>query len=69
VGGRYREGKAESEFRQYDAEANPRVAESCRSNLERQTLNYVLDKEKQYFGLTRGKKSVWEAAESLNSGR
>ena len=44
VGGRYREGKSESEFRQYDAEANPRVAESYRSNHERQTLNYVLDK-------------------------
>ena len=25
--GRYREGKSESEFRQYDAEANPGVAE------------------------------------------
>ncbi len=67
VGGRYREGKSESEFRQYDAEANPRVAEFYCSNHERQTLNYVLDKEKQYFGLTRGKKSVWEAAEYLNT--
>jgi len=27
----------------------------------------VLDKEKQYFGLTRGKKSVCEAAEYLNT--
>jgi hypothetical protein len=34
---------------------------------ENQTVNYVLSKEKQYFGLTRGKKSVWEAAEYLNT--
>ena len=67
VGGRYREAKSESEFRQYDAEANPRVAEFYRSNHENQTLNYVMGKEKQYFGLTRGEKSVWEAAEYLNT--
>ena len=67
VGGRYKEAKSESEFRQYDAEANPRVAEFYRSNHENQTLNYVMGKEKQYFGLTRGEKSVWEAAEYLNT--
>ena len=67
VGGRYKEAKSESEFRQYDAEANPRVAEFYRSNHENQTLNYVIGKEKQYFGLTRGEKSVWEAAEYLNT--
>jgi len=59
--------KSDSEFRQYDTEANPRLAEFYRSNHERQTLNDVLDKEKQYFGLTRGKKSVCEAAEYLNT--
>ncbi len=67
VGGRYREGKSESEFRQYDAKAKPGVADFYRSNHEKQTLNYVLGKEKQYFGLTRSKKSVWEAAEYLNT--
>src|ERR1700757_671605 len=66
VGGRYRAGKSESEFRQYDAEAKPRVAEFYRLNHEKQTVDYVLGKEKQYFGLTRGQKSVWEAAEYLN---
>src|SRR6266850_7156161 len=65
--GRYKEGKSESDFRQYDAEANPGVAEFYCTNHERQTVNYVLGKEKQYFGLTRGKKSVWEAAEYLNT--
>jgi inositol oxygenase len=65
--GRYKEGKSESEFRQYDAEANPGVAEFYRINHEKQTVAYVLGKEKQYFGLTRGEKTVWEAAEYLNT--
>ena len=65
--GRYREGKSASEFRQYDAEANPGVADFYATNHEKQTVEYVLGKEKQYFGLERGKKSIWEAAEYLNT--
>jgi inositol oxygenase len=65
--GRYREGKSEDEFRQYDKQANPGVAEFYRINHERQTLDYVLGKEKEYFGLTRGEKTIWEAAEYLNT--
>ena len=42
--GRYKEGKTESDFRQYDAEANPGVAEFYRTNHEKQTLSYVLEK-------------------------
>ena len=67
VGGRYKEGKSASEFRKYDAEANPRVAEFYKYNHKGQTLDYVLSKEKEYFGLTRGRKSIWEAAEYLNT--
>jgi len=67
VAGRYKEGKSKSEYREYDAKANPGVAEFYRTNHERQTFDYVLSKEKQYFGLTRDKKSVWEAAEYLNT--
>jgi inositol oxygenase len=65
--GRYKEGKSETEFRQYDAQANPGVAEFYRLNHEYQTVDYVLGKEKEYFGLTRGKKTIWEAAEFLNT--
>ncbi len=65
--GRYREGKSEEEFRQYDAEANPGVAEFYRLNHQFQTLDYVMAKQRQYFGLTRGEKSIWEAAEYLNT--
>ncbi|PYV49717.1 MAG: inositol oxygenase [Acidobacteria bacterium] len=49
--GRYKEGKSETEFRQYDAQADPGVAEFYRLNHENQTLDYVLRKEKEYFGL------------------
>jgi inositol oxygenase len=65
--GRYKEGKAQSEFRQYDATADPGVAEFYRINHEKQTVAYTLAKEKEYFGLSRGKKGIWEAADYLNT--
>jgi inositol oxygenase len=65
--GRYQEGKSETEFRQYDEKATPGVAEFYRLNHKYQTLDYVLGKEKEYFGLNRGMKSIWEAAEFLNT--
>jgi inositol oxygenase len=64
---RYHEGKSETEFRQYDAQSDPSVAEFYRLNHEHQTVDYVLRKEKEYFGLKKGKKTVWEAAEFLNT--
>ena len=65
--GRYKEGKTEEEFRVYDAEANPGVAEFYRLNHQFQSHDYVLGKEKEYFSLLRGQKSIWEAAEFLNT--
>jgi inositol oxygenase len=67
VAGRYREGKSEAEFRIYDAAAQPGVAEFYRLNHQFQTLDFVLAKEKEYFALNKGKKSIWEAAEYLNT--
>lgn len=67
VAGRYREGKSEGEFRVYDAAAQPGVAEFYRLNHQFQTLDFVLEKEKEYFALNKGKKSIWEAAEYLNT--
>jgi inositol oxygenase len=67
VASRYKEGKAEEEFRNYDADANPGVAEFYRLNHANQTLDFVLAKRKEYLGLTRGKKSIWEAADYLNT--
>lgn len=65
--GRYRPGKSQGEFRQYDAEANPGVADFYRLNHENQTLDYVLQKEREYFALKRGPQSLWDAAEFLNT--
>ncbi len=65
--GRYKEGKSEEEFRQYDATATPGVAEFYRLNHENMTVAYVLAKEEEYFTLRKGQKTVWQAAEFLNT--
>ncbi len=65
--GRYKEGKSQDEFRKYDEKATPGVAEFYRLNHQYQTFDYVMAKEKEYFGLNKGEKSIWEAAEFLNT--
>ena len=67
VAGRYQPGKSEDEFRNYAADANPTVTEFYRQNHAYQTLDFVLKKKAAYGGLTRGKKSIWEMAEYLNT--
>jgi inositol oxygenase len=67
VASRYKEGKSEEEFRVYDAEANPGVAEFYRQNHAHQTVAFVKEKQKEFLGLNRGKKSIWEAADYLNT--
>jgi inositol oxygenase len=67
VEGRYREGRSKEQFRVYDAQAQPGVAEFYRLNHENQTVDYVLAKEREYFSLQKGKKTIWEAAEFLNT--
>jgi inositol oxygenase len=65
VATRYRPGKSEDQFRNDRAEANPTVTEFYRQNHAQQTLH--LKKKEEYCGLRRGKKSIWETAEYLNS--
>ena len=67
VASRYREGKDQSEFRNYDATANPGVAEFYHQNHANQTLDFVLAKKKEFLAFEKGKKSIWEAAEFLNT--
>ncbi|HTV06548.1 MAG TPA: inositol oxygenase family protein [Acidobacteriaceae bacterium] len=67
IAGRYREGKEQSEFRNYDENANPSVAEFYRLNHAGQTLAFTLRKEKEFGRLNRGKKSIWAAADYLNT--
>lgn len=67
IASRYQEGKPQEDFRNYDAQANPEVAEFYRLNHARQTLEFVSSKEREYLSLSKGKKSIWEAAEFLNT--
>ena len=67
VASRYQPGKTEEEFRNYSKEADPGVAEFYRQNHAGQTLDFVRQKRAEYLNLTRGKKSIWEAAEYLNT--
>lgn len=67
VATRYQQGKTEEEFRNYKPDANPGVTEFYRLNHTYQTLDFVLGKKAEYCGLTRGKKSIWEMAEYLNT--
>ena len=67
VATRYRQGKSEDEFRNYEPDANPTVTEFYRQNHAGQTLDFVLAKKDEYCGLKRGKKSIWEMAEYLNT--
>ncbi|HZL34959.1 MAG TPA: inositol oxygenase family protein [Tepidisphaeraceae bacterium] len=67
VTGRYREGKTQAQFRNYDAAVVPTVAQFYKTNHERQTLDFVLAREREFFALEKGRKSIWEAAEFLNN--
>ncbi|HEY1809089.1 MAG TPA: inositol oxygenase family protein [Acidobacteriaceae bacterium] len=69
VAGRYQEGREQSDFRNFEsaAKANPGIAEFYRQNHTGQTLAFVLEKEEQYGPLSRGKRTLWEAADYLNT--
>jgi inositol oxygenase len=67
VAKRYKEGKVPSEFRNYDEDVHPSVAEFYRLNHANQTMAFVLQKEREFGELKRGKKSIWAAADYLNT--
>ena len=67
VATRYRQDKKEEEFRNYEADANPGVTEFYRLNHQYQTFDFVLNKKAQYCSLQRGRESIWEMAEYLNT--
>src|ERR1700687_6369963 len=64
---RYQQGKSEEDFRNYKADANRTVTEFYRQNHAYQTLDFVRSKKAEYCSLKRGKKSIWEMAEYLNT--
>src|SRR5438094_4166909 len=67
VSTRYQLGKSEEQYRNYRADAKPTVTECYRQNHAHQTLDFVLKRKEEYCGLKRGKKSIWEMAEYLNT--
>src|SRR6266436_3068951 len=67
VATRYRQGRSEEEFRNYEADANPTVTQFYRQNHASQTFDFVVNKKAEYCGLKRGAKSIWEMAEYLNT--
>jgi inositol oxygenase len=67
VASRYQQGKSQEEFRTYKPEVNPGVAEFYRQNHAYQTVDFVRARHAEYLKLDRGKKSIWEAAEFLNT--
>ncbi len=67
VATRYEKGKTEEQFRNYQADANPGVTAFYRQNHAAQTLAFVLEKKAEYGALTRGKRSIWDMAEYLNT--
>ena len=64
---RYQPNKKKEEFRQYDDSTPPVVREFYRQNHTNQTVDFVRQKKQRYLAKDRGKMSIWEALEYLNT--
>jgi inositol oxygenase len=60
-------GKSKDQFRNYEAEERSTVKEFYRQNHRYQTLEFVLEKKREYLPLQKREMSVWEAMEYLNT--
>lgn len=61
------ESKEKEEFRNYEAEARDSVKEFYRLNHRYQCVDFVKQKHDEYLSLERGKKSIWDGLEYLNT--
>src|SRR5205807_7598911 len=61
------EPTGEKQFRDYESDARPSVREFYRLNHANQTLDFVLEKKRQYLPKTRRRMGIWEAMEFLNT--
>ena len=59
--------KSAEKFRDYAADVRPTVREFYRLNHRYQTLDFVLEKKRQYLPLRTRKMGIWEAMEFLNT--
>jgi inositol oxygenase len=60
-------GRPESSFRDYRSNVRPGVVEFYRLNHKHQTLDFVLEKKREYLTKSRRRMSIWEAMEYLNT--
>jgi inositol oxygenase len=67
VAERYKQGKEQESFRQYDDSTPPVVREFYRQNHTHQTRDFVLAKKKEYGAFTHGEMGIWEAMDFLNT--
>lgn len=59
--------KTAEEFRNYADDVRPTVREFYRLNHRHQTLDFVLEKKRQYLPLRTRRMGIWEAMEFLNT--
>jgi inositol oxygenase len=64
---RYDPGKAKEEFRVYDDSTPPGVREFYRLNHTHQTMEFVLEKKRQFTSLQKTEMGIWDAMEFLNT--
>lgn len=67
VAERYKAGRKQEEFRQYNDQTPPVVREFYRQNHANQTRDFVLSKKRQYGALDKTEMGIWEAMEFLNT--
>jgi inositol oxygenase len=60
-------GKSKDQFRNYAAEERSSVKEFYRLNHRYQTLEFVLEKKREYLPLRKREMGIWEAMEYLNT--
>jgi len=65
--GAFQPKRDKKKFRDYRAEARPSVKEFYRLNHTNQTLDFVLEKKRQFLPRNKRKMGIWEAMEYLNT--
>jgi inositol oxygenase len=64
---RYKPGKQQDEYRQYDDSTPSGVREFYRLNHAHQTVDFVRAKKQQYLAKKRGRMNIWAALDYLNT--
>ena len=64
---RYKPGKQQDEYRQYDDSTPAGVREFYRLNHAQQTVDFVRQKKQQYLAKQRGAMNIWAALDYLNT--